>query len=381
MGHSDEKNKDVFAISGPIHMMTTQAGIEIGWDSEEHRRVILACLVNGTYVLERDLAHQERKPLAPEWWESFHFRLLQRLECECRICKLFEANHDQRCFIYGAIFEYVPPAYGAAHRHQSSAPRYVVAFRGTMPRGPEAGQDIYLDGTIMVNQQHSCCRFRKAREEVGELLLKKDAAAGGTRRSDDVWLAGHSLGASIALDVGRDMATSSSNGRCYLPTFLFNPPQVSLAPVINMLLPMEMEEVAKRHLYAASYLVKHALGTKILLRPHKKHMEELFDKLSPWVPNLYVHRRDVISNGFLDYFEQREQARGWSPTVATSAATLSYRDMAYSVFGKQNDRPHLLPSARLWKNQSSHGDAHELRQWWKQQGPDLVLSSKLYRWH
>ncbi|RCV13326.1 LOW QUALITY PROTEIN: hypothetical protein SETIT_2G337100v2 [Setaria italica] len=117
---------------------------------------------------------------------------------------------------------------------------------------------------------------------------------------------------------------------------------------------------------------------KVLLKPHKKNMEEQFEQLSPWVPKLYVHQRDIICKGFIDYFEQRE--RGRFPRVAASGTTLSYRDMCRSVFVMQNKRPHLLPSAMLWKNQSAGGDPHELRQWWQPQGPELVLSHNSYKW-
>jgi hypothetical protein len=108
-------------------------------------------------------------------------------------------------------------------------------------------------------------------------------------------------------------------------------------------------------------------------------MEELFGRLSPWVPNLYVHRRDAICNGFIDCFEQREQVKDWSPRVANSAATLSYRDMAYSVFQQQSERQHLLPCAVMWT--SSHGDeAHGIQQWWRPTGPELDLSRNEYSW-
>jgi hypothetical protein len=185
-------------------------------------------------------------------------------------------------------------------------------------------------------------------------------SGGAAGSSCMVWLAGHSLGASsIALDVGRHMMTQRGLN---IPTFLFNPPQVSLPAVIDNKLPMA--EVATRGLRTTSYILKHGLGK--VLKPHKNNMEEQFEQLSPWVPNLYVHQRDIICKGFIDYFEQRERMQERLPRVAASGTTLSYRDMCRSAFGMQNERPHLLPSAMLWKNQSSAGNPHELRQWWQQ---------------
>ena len=136
-----------------------------------------------------------------------------------------------------------------------------------------------------------------------------------------------------------------------------------------------MAEVATRVLHTTSYIVKHGLGK--VLKPHRKNMEEQFKQLSPWVPNLYVHQGDIICKG---YFEQRERMQELLPRVAASGTTLSYRDMCRAVLGMQNERPHLLPSAMLWKNQSSVGNPHELRQWWQPQGPELVLSRKAYKW-
>ncbi|XP_066394934.1 GDSL esterase/lipase At4g10955-like [Miscanthus floridulus] len=373
----------VFADSGPMHMMTkigaasSPTAVEIDWDMEEHRRCITACLVKGTYLLESERANcweddANTEHLAPAWWESFHFRRHRVLACvcECLLCKIGHHILAARStpFIYGAIFEYVPPA--VAPRHPS-APSYVVAFRGTMRRDPTTLGDMRLNLRILLNEQHFCGRFSHARSKVEELLnsIPKNGGAGS---SSGVWLAGHSLGASIALDVGRHIMTEYE---LKLPTFLFNPPQVSLASLAPAINKLPIAEVAKKGVHASSSAVKHVLG-KTVLRPHRRNMEEKFERLSPWVPNLYVHPRDVICSGFIDYFEQRER----HPRVAASATLMSYRDMCRSAIGKQNDRPHLLPSAVLWKNQSSQGNPHELRQWWQPQGPELELTSQLYKW-
>ncbi|KAL6657932.1 hypothetical protein ACP70R_005712 [Stipagrostis hirtigluma subsp. patula] len=380
MSSNEDDRADTFDSSGPTHMMeefgfgsSRTRRIEIDWDKDEHRRCVAACVVQGTYVLESDRTKgrllNSGEALAPPWWEKFHLSLVETLECECecereRQCPFFGCNG---CFIYGAIFQYAPPV--GARRHPS-APRYIVAFRGTMLRDPTAARDICLDANILLNRQHKCGRFRMARGHVEELLGK--IANGGGGGDDDVWLAGHSLGASIALDVGRGLA---SRRGCYLPAFLFNPPHVSLAPAADML---RMAEEARNHLYIIGDVLKHALGKTTPLRSHKRRKLALFEQLSAWVPELYVHERDIICKGFADYFEQRQQVQELLPRVARSAAALSWRDMMWrTVFRKEKERPHLLPSAVLWKNSSSDGDTHELRQWWQ---PGLNLSSKLYSW-
>ncbi|KAK3127210.1 hypothetical protein QOZ80_7AG0569850 [Eleusine coracana subsp. coracana] len=314
--------------------------------------------------------------------ESFlrHFSLVETMR-ECRLKCKCHRDHQQRacpicnckmspCFIYGAIFEYVPPK-GTRHRHPL-APRYIVAFRGTMPTDPTtAVGDFYLDVNVVLNRQHDRLRFSHARERVWKLV---DDAADSV---GDIWLAGHSLGSSIALDVGRDMAMAG----CYLRTLLFNPPQVSLAPVAGKL---HMAEEAKRDLYFTSYFVKQVLLGETVLRRHKEHAEVLFEQLSPWVPELYVHQRDVICSGFIDYFQQRELVKQRFPRLARSSApALASRDMVHFLcaelgFRETNELPHLLPSARLWINSSTQGDSHELRQWCQPRLP--MLSSNLYTW-
>ncbi|KAF7055869.1 hypothetical protein CFC21_063347 [Triticum aestivum] len=357
---ADADADDRFHLSGPTHMIPGAGGVRslatttmmIDWDNEEHRRCIAACIVKGTYILEDDRNTCRLlvgEALAPAWWESFHFRIVKVLKDDC-------GRKGEHKFIFGAIYEHVPPA--GAPRHPS-APQYVVALRGTMLRHPDPFKDLWLDLKVMANTLHRCKRSERARAEVEALL-----GAG----CSPVWLTGHSLGASLALDVGRRMM--AENG-VSLPTFLFNPPQVSPAPVINALHPTE---VGKRDLYATSYVLKAGLG--LVLSPHRKRMETLFQRLAPWAPRLYVHDRDVVCLGFIDYFQQRQLIQERFRGVARSAMTLSYRDMLFSLVGADKERPHLLPSAMLVKN-SSDCDAHGLEQWWKPDG-QLNLSATRY---
>jgi thioesterase domain-containing protein len=143
------------------------------------------------------------------------------------------------------------------------APRYIVAFRGTVLTDPcTAARDLYLDGNVVLNTQHDRHRFRHARERVQQLFLDNNNIADAS----DVWLAGHSLGASIALDVGHDLA--AREGR-RLPTFLLNPPHVSLAPAADKL---GMAEKAKRDMHFTSSLLKNALGkTDLIEAPDRAH--------------------------------------------------------------------------------------------------------------
>uniref|UniRef100_A0A0E0AKS4 Fungal lipase-like domain-containing protein n=1 Tax=Oryza glumipatula TaxID=40148 RepID=A0A0E0AKS4_9ORYZ len=211
---------------------------------EEHRRCVAACLVKGVMVMMKDRSN----PLAPAWWKSFGFR-----------CRNVDAS-DQGSSdsgrddeIFGATYEYEPPA--GLPRHPS-APSYVVAFRGTIPTNLG---DLIHDIKIVYNTFSNSNRCDITHDEVEGLLQ-------GSANSCTMWLAGHSLGASQALDVGRSMAEEGFN----LPTFLFNPPQVAgnqLAVCPN--------EKAKMHLYATSSLLK--VGLSKIVKSHEEHMEDLFN--------------------------------------------------------------------------------------------------------
>ncbi|TVU38801.1 hypothetical protein EJB05_12191, partial [Eragrostis curvula] len=281
-------SEEVFAVHGPKHMMarigsctSATVMVKINWEKPEHRRCVTACIVRGVYIMEKDREKGWTQMLAPAWWESFHFQCTKILQ-----------DHDG--FIFGAIFVYAPP--DGAWRH-SLAPRYVVAFRGTMRRHSTFSTDMDHNVEMALNDHHKFGRYRDARRSVGELL---NSVAYGHIPPHAVWLAGHSLGASIALDVGRHVMDER---QWRLPTFLFNPPHISAAPMINKL---GVTEEKKTELYFTSFMVKTALA-KTVGRSHETKMRELFERLAPWVPELYVHERDDICLGYVDYFEQRQK--------------------------------------------------------------------------
>ncbi|PAN14235.1 hypothetical protein PAHAL_2G393300 [Panicum hallii] len=370
-------NNDIHAAQEPQHMSRVFFNFR---DSNEHRRCIVACMVRGAYVMESDRTKRRlgtRRARSPAWWESFGFRLRDVLDCDCDcvFCRNRFKFGAQRWSIYGAILEHVPAAAAGEFRSQA-APRYIVAFRGTM--SPSHRGDTHANVELLLNRQHACRRFFDARRKVGELLdsiVYYDYDYGRSTAAA-IWLAGHSLGGSIALDVGRHMMTER---RCNLPTFLFNPPQVSVAPLLNAL---RVPDVARRFLFRISYTVKAKLGAVTALRPLERKMEELFETLAPWAPELYVHERDIICRGFIDYFEQRQNmlVGGSSSHVALHGTKLSLRDMLLFLHAENKEgnqvQPHLLPSARLWKT-SVQGHRHGLQQWLE---PDWILnlSPRLY---
>lgn len=163
--------KDLFEHSGPKHLSF------VDWNCPHQRRSVAACLVQGAYVLERDRQREENLELAPPWWEFCHFSLYRRLV------------DDADDSIFGAIYQYTP--------HQStynpsaeSAPRYVVAFRGTVIDSEALVRDAQLNWRSLQNLLHKTSRFESCMEAVRNLV--------SVASSSKIWLAGHSLGSALA---------------------------------------------------------------------------------------------------------------------------------------------------------------------------------------
>ncbi|CAM0953218.1 unnamed protein product [Alopecurus aequalis] len=346
MGHPViNDDEDNFDISGPMHLRSNGADskIVIDWNNAEHRRCVMACLVKGTCVMENDRLKcrtYNNAELAPAWWQSFGF---------AREKAFVNDSVENHQFTYGAIFKLMAPS--------PSAPEYVIAFRGTMLSHPKVMEELLQDFWVVFNALADYTRFKRAHPEIDGLIST----------NSNVWLAGHSLGASMALEIGRNLMLEKGRN---VRAFLFNTPHVSPAPVINKIL----SEQSKTRLYTVSFMVKFGLAN--VLPWYHKGTKQQFEKLAPWVPELYLNPDDIICRGYIDYFEQRELVSKKHPRLAKTAARVSYRDMSISMFSSKS-LPYLLPSARLWTSYTDKKEAHGLRQWWKSES-ELKLKYAAY---
>lgn len=303
----------------------------IDWTNDEHRRCIAACLVKATYVTEKHIAR------AWPWFESFGFKADSFFFTDSSV------NDGNVC--YGGVFKMMEPAAsGAGAGAGPSAPKYVVAFRGTMPLHPNMLPDLLQNTLLLFNVQKEYARFKDSHSHVDNLIRELS--------SGSVWLAGHSLGASLALEIGRTVMLEQGVN---IPTFLFNPPHVSPASVIHRLL----SEEHKTRLYTAIYGFKFLLANVVPW--HRKGTRRLFAQLAPWEPEIYVNPDDTICRGYMDYFVQRQLISEKHPRIGSTGARTSCRDILFFT----ELRPHLLPSASLWVNLVDKEDPHGLRQWWK----------------
>jgi hypothetical protein len=307
-------------------------------------------LVNGVYVLEKDRQKQRKGPdsLACHWWEFFHFQLLDTL------------IDDIDSSIFGAIYEFKPqPSICNNTLHRS--PRYVIAFRGTIIKPESFMCDMKLDLKIIKHGLHETSRSKLATEAVRKMV----ASVGGN--GSNIWLAGHSLGSSIALHASKTMAKSG----IFIESFLFNPPFASV-PLDQMIKSKKL----KHGIRIAGSILK--TGIDIF----KRSSHDSFAALSKWTPCLFVNPSDYICSEYVGYFEHRPKLEkiglGRIVKIATQNSLGSI--MMSSAFGKECEPLHLIPSAYLTKNmtpQQNCIEAHRIDQWWK---PDLQLESKLHKY-
>ncbi|GAB2293956.1 hypothetical protein Dimus_028170 [Dionaea muscipula] len=357
-------DREVFEISGPMHLTF------VDWRLPEHRRSVAASLVQGVYILERD-RQQKRQgtaaALASMWWEYFNFQLIQIL-----VDKVDAST-------FGAIFQYkqmiipYPPNQTAAPC-PSPSPSYIVAFRGTVTKPDSRARDIKLDIQFVLNGLTRSSRYQIGLQAVQGLV--------STVGPSNVWLAGHSLGAAMALQAGKQMAKRG----CYVQTYLFNPPFAS--PPLEKIEDQRLKDGIR---FAGSVLTA---GLATLVKgisskssSHSRSVgaqssstDDPFLGLYTWVPYLFVNPADPICSEYVGYFEH------WSKMVAMGAGGIeriaaqnSILSLVSGVLGRDGEAAHLVPCAFVTSNMIPSEDfkkAHGIHQWWN---PHPYWNSKFYQ--
>ncbi|CAL0311389.1 unnamed protein product [Lupinus luteus] len=342
--------KEYFHLSGPSHLTY------IDWNNMYHRKSVAASLVQGVYTLEKDRQGQRYgvNALAPPWWLFFNFQLLHTLV------------DDVDSSIFGAIYELKPPPYNCSYNlHQNS--RFVIAFRGTITKRDSVSRDLKLDMRCVINGLHQTSRAQIAIQAVGNMVT----SVGGS----NIWLAGHSLGSSMAMLAGKTMAKCG----IFIESFLFNPPYIS-APIEKI-----KDKNLKHGLRVASSMI--AAGLTIVVKGKQQQQRSLptsnpFAALSEWVPCLFVNPSDPICSEYKGYFEHRNKMEEIGAGKIERLATQnSIGCLVMGAFGKESEPLHLIPSAYLTVNLSpskEFKEHHGIHQWWK---PEMHLQSNLYKYY
>lgn len=320
-----------FHVSGPRNVSSPNWRdlISSSWKDGNYKRTVIACFIQAVYLLELDRQENrtDQTALAPKWWIPFKYKLSQTL------------IDERDGSIYGAILEWDRSAALADFIliRPSGAPRAVLSLRGTLLKSPTMRRDIEDDLRFLAWESlKGSVRFNGAFE-----ALKSIADKYG---SNNVCVAGHSLGAGFALQVGKALAKQGM----FVETHLFNPPSVSLA--------MSLRNLGEK----VGFVWKRVKS----MIPSNSESQAICDNEGPsncsvglknWAPHLYVNNSDYICCYYTDPAggeENNVDKENVGPKNGQAAAKLFV----------------------LSKGKQKFLEAHGLEQWWSD---DLELQMAL----
>ncbi|KAH1211531.1 hypothetical protein AAZX31_14G028700 [Glycine max] len=263
-----ESHPYAFHVSGPrkFTSLNWRDLFISSWKDVNYKRTVIACFIQAVYLLELD--RQEKRTqgnaLAPNWWIPFKYKLKQTL------------IDERDGSIFGAVLEWDRSAALAdlIPIRPSGAPRAVLALRGTLLKSPTMRRDIEDDLRFVAWESlKGSVRF-KAALEVLKLIC-------GKYGSNNVCIAGHSLGAGFALQVGKELAKEGT----YVEAHLFNPPSVSLA--------MSLKTIGEKAEFVWNRL-KSMLPYIGEAQISNGGLKDASLGVVKWVPYLYVNKGDYI---------------------------------------------------------------------------------------
>ncbi|ESW13410.1 hypothetical protein PHAVU_008G193600 [Phaseolus vulgaris] len=333
-----------FHVSGPRNFtsLNWRDLIISSWKDANYKRTVIACFIQAVYLLELD-RQEKRTPgntLAPNWWIPFKYKLKQTV------------IDERDGSIFGAILEWDRSAAlsDLIPIRPSGAPRAVLALRGTLLKSPTMRRDIEDDLRFLAWESlKGSVRF-KAALEVLKLIC-------GKYGSNNVCIAGHSLGAGFALQVGKELAKEG----IYVEAHLFNPPSVSLA--------MSFKTIGEKAEFVWNRLksmlpygneaqisndgdITSGAGLK---RPSGYGLKDASLGIAKWVPYLYVNNGDYICCYYND--------GGGTTKVNVGSAK---GEVAAKLFVVSKEKQKFV-------------EAHGLEQWWSSDAElqQVIHSSKL----
>ncbi|BAT88863.1 hypothetical protein LR48_Vigan09g046200 [Vigna angularis] len=344
-----------FHVSGPRNLtnLNWRDLISSSWKDANYKRTVIACFIQAVYLVELD-RQENRSPenaLAPNWWIPFKYKLTQTL------------IDERDGSIFGAILEWDRAAAMAdlVLIRPSGAPKAVLALRGTLLKSPTMRRDIEDDLRFLAWESlKGSVRFKVALE-----VLK---SVSDTYGSSNVCIAGHSLGAGFALQVGKALAKDG----IYVETHLFNPPSVSLAmslrnfgekaelvwKKLKSMLPSSSSEEGQGIGNGGDKTV--SIGLKSWI-PRLSSFKNAGFGVGKWVPHLYVNNSDYICCSYTDPECSEEKNDGDKENVCP---TNGHGQVAAKLFV-------------VTKEKQKFHEAHALEQWWSSDAQLQQANSKL----
>ncbi|XP_023535014.1 GDSL esterase/lipase At4g10955 [Cucurbita pepo subsp. pepo] len=353
----EEAHPYAFHVSGPRNVISPNWRdlINSSWKDGNYKRTVVACFIQAVYLLELD--RQENKSnkenaLAPKWWIPFKYKLVQTL------------IDERDGSIFGAILEWDRSAAMAdlVLIRPSGAPRAVLALRGTLLKSPTIRRDIEDDLRFLAWESlKGSVRFNVALK-----ALKSVAESYG---SHNVCIAGHSLGAGFALQVGKALAKEG----IYVETHLFNPPSVSVAMSLRNI--GEKAEFAWKRIKSmlpsgsettgnSSMEGEKASGGGAGFKNWVANLNRLKNPgvgIGKWVPHIYVNNSDYICCSYTES-DQVEKSNEGKENVNPKNGKAAAAAAAAKLFVMSKGKQKFL-------------EAHGLEQWWSD---DLQLQLALH---
>ncbi|KAM0945954.1 putative fungal lipase-like domain, alpha/Beta hydrolase [Dioscorea sansibarensis] len=324
-----EKEKEVghpfdFHVCGPrnISAPNWRDLIRSSWRDASYKRMVIACFIQAVYLLELDRQDKrtEDDGLAPKWWKPFKYKLAKALV-------------DERDgSIYGAILEWDRSAALSDFilMRPSGAPRAILALRGTLLKSPTIRRDLQDDLRFLAWESlKGSVRFNGALEALKSVVDKYG--------SSNVCIAGHSLGAGFALQVGKALAKQG----VFVESHLFNPPSVSLA--------MSVRIIGEKAAYFWKR-IKAALPSNadVLIEGKEEKASIFSDEAKKWMPHLYVNNSDYIC---CYYTDRAGEAGVGDSAMDNGTVNGGAGDVAAKLFVMSKGPQKFL-------------EAHGLQQWW-----------------
>ncbi|OAY57325.1 GDSL esterase/lipase At4g10955 [Manihot esculenta] len=329
----EEAHPYAFHVSGPrnVASLNWRDLINSNWKNENYKRTVIACFVQAVYLLELDRQENrtQENALAPMWWLRFKYKLTQKL------------IDERDGSIFGAVLEWDRSAAFADMIliRPSGAPKAVLALRGTLLKSSTIRRDIEDDLRFLACESlKGSVRFKVALE-----ALKSVAESHGRC---NVCIAGHSLGAGFALQVGKSLAKEG----IYVEAHLFNPPSISIA--------ISLRNIGEKAEFAWKKF-------KVMLPSNSESQatDDLGDKtsvaLEKWVPHLYVNDSDYISCCYTDPDGSKDKNANMENIGHTN---ITNGQVAAKLFVMSKGKQKFL-------------EAHGLEQWWSD---DMQLQMALH---
>ncbi|KAL8506257.1 hypothetical protein ACS0TY_017214 [Phlomoides rotata] len=246
-----------------------------------YKRTVIACFIQAVYLLELDRQENrnDENALAPKWWTPFKYKLVKTLIDE-RDGSIFGAILEWNRASAMADFVFIKP---------NGAPTAVLALRGTLLKSPTIRRDIEDDLRFVAWESlEGSIRFSGGLTALRSICNKYG--------SSNVCIAGHSLGAGFALQIGRAAAKDG----VFVEAHLYNPPSVSLTSSLRTV--GERAGDMWRRVRSMLPYGEAQKGVEGMILPAGTKQ---------WIPNLYVNDSDYICCYYSDR-DAAEERRGGS---------------------------------------------------------------------